>query len=495
MTKAPGNEQSKIELNPHLEGHGHHAVEWSYHFPLNTIEEVEASLHILVPEEKASQRARESILSSIISHTRFSLANASSSADELSKAFLTDSLWIKNQLCRGGTNFCGIADLENSPVLLRCMRDDFSGSFLSRLTLILQSHLKRGARCAIRNARNLEHLAGDSEAITESLACFQAFDGALRSANNVLDATLVWRNLRNLVRTHPQHTPASANSNIEKLCAELEEISELIIMLMGKHIADTQDSFFRVLDRTVATEQFNECIEFIRKRLNTLSQWTSDLAFMRAQLGLTNLTSLSSDPELAARFFERSLELKRIHYRKWDLTTVLNPTPTLKEFSKTNFRRLLHLKGSKCEGTCTFTPPEVVQNPQMNSPCTFTVLNLERRTAWEKQGRDWQLHLHERFRPALAGKKFPTNSIKQLWRIPFDEILHTLDDTLHVLRLPSIEGRPVHVKTHKRVTFPFEIHVQTFATQGHHKLIADSCSLKGHIIVYGAQIVSIEINH
>jgi hypothetical protein len=546
--------QNRIEMNPHLEPHGHHAVEWSYHFPMNGVDAVEASLTIVVPGEKAPSSARESLLNSIIAHTRFSLANASRSAVELSKTFYDDSLWIKSQLCRSGSDFCGISDLENSPVLLRCMRDDFSMGFLSKLTLILQSHLKRSSRCVVRSLRNLEHLGRNQEVVAESLACLTNFDEALRSAQYVIDATLIWRYLRELVRVHPQRTAFSAHCHLEKLCAELEEISELLLVLMGKHIADCQDAFFRVLDRTPAIENYNGCIDFALSQLDKLAQWAKEIHFWRSQMGLVNLNNLVNDHELAARFFERSLELKRVHYRKWDLSVFLHPvdrqidfwigglaaaisalfafvatvlvafaipsanslslTQTglvaisffaaantviyvikdrMKELLKVYVRRHLRFKGGKLEGVCRFEHPDFQSSKDLSNKESFSVLKLERRTAWEKRGREWHLHLSEIFRPVRLEKSVPTNAVKQLWRIPFDEILDTLDDAVHVLKLPAVDSRPQHLKTYKRMTFPFEIETRTVNFEGKKRRVLETSSLRGHIVVFGAQIVSVEL--
>ncbi len=488
MTFESAASENRIEINPHLEPYGHHAVEWSYHFPLKGIDAVEASLTIVVPSEKAPSLSRESLLNSLIAHTRFSLANAARSAVELSKTFYDDSLWIKNQLCRSSSDFCGVSDLENSPVLLRCMRDDFSMGFLSKLTLILQSHLKRSARCLVRSVRNLEYLGHTTESVAECSSCFVNFEQALRSAENVVDATLIWRGFREQVRNHPHRTEASKNSHLEKLCAELEEISELVIVLMGKHIADGQDAFFRVLDRTSSMEQFQACTEFARQKLGVLSGWTQNIHSWRSQMGLVDLSTLANDYELAARYFERSLELKRSHYRKWDLSV------HLRKSLNSRARKVFFSSKGVLEGVCRFDPPEFKTPAERADKDSLTVLEIERRIDWEKRGQEWCFQLSETFRPVQGDAKVPTNAVKQLWRIPFDNILDSLDDSVHVLKLPALENRPQHLKTHKRMSFPFEIQIRTMRGDGKKVVPLELCSIQGHIVVFGAQIVSVELS-
>ncbi len=537
VTASPANE-SKIAFNPHLEPHGHNSLEWSYHFSLLGADAIEAKLNIVVPGEKAPTLARESVLNRIIAHTRFSLADASSFARDLSKTFHDDSLWIKTQLSRGGSDFCGLADLENSPILLRCVRDDFTMGFLSRLTLILQSHLKRSSR-SFQDAVRAANEKSASDALT-------VLEESLLAAKHTVNACLIWRYLREVARAHPDFSQASSNSSLEKLCRELEEIAELLLILMGRCVAEAQE----VLSRDLARQKGGG---------ELLSRWTSEIIFMRSQLGLVPLDGLNSDPEAAAKFFERTLELKRDHYRKWDLTVALNPAEAridfwigaaaagisalfaffatiaitiffpgagslsaaqtsllaisffaganaiiyvvkdrMKELLKIYVRRYLRLKGGKWKGICSFLPPDFEKSKDGKTAFS-EIMKLDRNMRWVNEKRDWHLNLTECFQPAPLPKEIPTTTVKQLWRIPLDDILYNFDDTHHFLKIPSVDGKPHCLKTMKRVVLPFEISVRTLRESGNtikKKIVntVDEQIVRGNIIVYGAQIVQVQVS-
>jgi hypothetical protein len=537
------HEVGEVALKPHLEAHGHHAVEWSYHFPLFNVDVIEADLDILIPEEKAPVAAREMLLRGLISHTRFSLAVDSSSVEEVTRRFLDDSVWIRNQLCRPDVS-CGLADLENSPVLLRYGRDYFTMGFLSRLALMNQSSLKRAARRFTQLLRSIPVERFD-EFRTEFNAGIEALDRALASAERCIAAVRVWRDMRARARAHPDWSEGAPSSLLERLCAELEEIAELLLGLMGKSIADAQEASFNVLDLCV--------VEGVRCEVETLSHWVESLCRLRAEFGLPSIAELSSDPELAAKFYERTMEVKRIQYRKWDLAVNLDPvdrgidfwigavaagisalfafaatvltafafqgpnslsfTETglialsffaaanvviyiikdrMKELLKVYVRRHLKLKGGRWEGGCNFLPPRFeVEHDAAGVPAE--VLKLKRRLWWHKDGDDVRLRINECFEPQDGAAKTPSGTIKQVWKIPFDEILDTFDDSTHVLRLPSVEGRPQHVETLKRSTLPFRVVVRTRLRDGKRgSKLLDESVLKGNIVISGSRIVGVE---
>jgi hypothetical protein len=88
-------EPKRVALQPHLAPHGHHMIEWTYHFPIENIDLIHAELEILIPSEKSSALARDLLLKGIISHTRFSLAVETASVQELTSLFYNDSRAIR----------------------------------------------------------------------------------------------------------------------------------------------------------------------------------------------------------------------------------------------------------------------------------------------------------------------------------------------------------------------------------------------------------------
>jgi hypothetical protein len=537
------HEVGDVALKPHLEAHGYHAVEWSYHFPLFNVDAIEADLDILIPEEKAPPAAREMLFKDLIAHTRFSLAVDPSAVEELTKRFFDDSVWIRTQLCRGEGS-CGLADLENSPILLRYGRDYFTMGFLSRLALMQQSSLKRAARRFTQRLRSIP-LERFEECRAEFNSSVEALDRALVSTEQCIGAVRVWRDLRARARAHPDWRKLEKPSLLERLCSELEEIAELLLGLMGKCIADAQEASFNVLD--------SRPVEGVRSEVETLSRWVESLCRLRAEFGLPSIAELLSDPELASKFYERSMEVKRTQYRKWDLSVNLDPVDSgidfwigavaagvsalfafvatvltafalqgpnslsftetglvalsffaaanvviyiikdrMKELLKVYVRRHLKLKGGRWEGGCNFLPPRFeVEHDAATAP--VEVLKLRRRLWWHKDDDDVRLRVNEVFEPQTGTAKTPSGTIKQVWKISFDEILDLFDDSTHILRLPSVEGRPQHIETLKRSTLSFRVSVRTRVRDGKKSFkLVDESQLSGHIVISGNRIVGVE---
>jgi hypothetical protein len=504
-------------LNPHLEPHGHQGVEWSYHFPLQKNLVTQAELTIRFPAEKSPQSARDSAIHATIAHTRFSLAGAAADAAKLSQQLYKDSLWIRDRLCPDGTPHCGVKDLENSPILLRFGSNYFSMGFLSRLTLMLQSTLKHSGRGYIRKLEAMvQHPGTDTDTDTDSNA-FSTLESTINIAFMAIESAIVWKGIRNTCRSHPEFQKTDAPSLLENFCDETREISELILGLTGKTLADAQDSTDRLLSKCLSENAPKELSDILTDRKTALIQHTSRLCDLRKEFMLPSIELISEDPEVAAKYYERSLEIKRSQYRKWELETHLKPgnkkldfwigtlapvvaaivslftkltRERVKALFKVNLQRHINKKKGRWTGTCTFTPPkfEVDANAAQTAS---TPLRLERRLWWTREGDDWVFRIKEKFISEDTDSKLPSHTLKQIWRVPFDEIMTTIDDSTHVLKLPSLDGKPRQIRVLKRTSIPYTVNVFTQEILDKKSTIVEESKLHGLILLSGANITRV----
>jgi hypothetical protein len=545
-------DKNKIALKPHLEPHGNHSVEWSYHFPIVNTALIQADIDIVIPMEKAPSLARELLLKGIIAHTRFSLAVETSSVQEVTSAFYGDSCSIQSRLC-GPQSVASIEELDNSPKLLRRGENYFTMGFLSRLALMHQSGLKRSARQFSQILKKLE--ADNHQSFySEFSASIALLERVLRSSEQAIAAIRAWREIRKFARVRSLPAEESGKSLLERHCAELDEIAELLLGMMGKTIADAQDSAFDALDNGYRSSILGSTEELIRNEVASLSRWTTILCQLRSEFGLPCIADLSQNPEMAACHYKRSLEVKRTQYRKWDLSVDLEPvdrgvdfwigaaaagisalfaffatvliavgfqgpnslsfTQTgiialslfaganaviyvikdrMKELLKVYVRKYLRLKGGRWEGACQFVPPSFeVEHNVGQKPST--VMKLSRRLWWSRDHEEWHLRISEEFVPLVNIANTPSSTMKQVWKIPLDEILHTFDDSTHVIRLPSIDGRPQHVETLKRSTLPFKISIRTKTREGKELRLLDESKLQGEIVISGSRIMGVDVD-
>jgi hypothetical protein len=502
-------------LNPHLEPHGHHAVEWSYHFPLRKNCTAKAELKLRFPAEKSSAAARHSAMQSTISHTRFSLAGASADAARLSQQLHKDSLWIRDRLCPNGNPHCGVKDLENSPILLRFGSNYFSMGFLSRLTLMLQSTLKLSARAYTRKLDAIaDHLSSESEDET-----FFTLANVITVAVMTVESALIWKSLLASCRSHAEYKEPETPSLLENFCAETSEVSELILGLIGKCLADAQDATERFVAKCATEDSLSSHKERVLNKRRQLIKHTEKLCDLRSEFRLPTIEMLSEDPETAEKYYERSLEIKRNQYRKWELETHLKPEnrkldfwisaaasamasvaslftkltkERVKSLFKLNIHKYLNTQNGRWVGTCSFIPPKFEVDANTN-PTSSSPLCIERRLWWTKDGDDWVFRIKEQFTAADLSAKLPSHTLKQIWRLPFDEILTTMDDSTHTIRLPSTDGKPRQIRVLKRTSIPYSLRIVTQDISNKMPLTIDEVKLNGHILLAGAHITRVTI--
>lgn len=509
-------EPEPFALNPHLEPHGHHAIEWSYHFPLRKNIAAKADLKLRFPAEKLSASARNSAMQSTVAHTRFSLAGASANAARLSQQLHKDSLWIRDRLCPEGNPHCGVKDLENSPILLRFGSNYFSMGFLSRLTLMLQSSLKLSARAY---TRKLDAVANCSNLDNED-ALFSSLSDSITMAVMTVESALVWQSLLASCKAHTEFVSTATPSLLENFCAEISEVSELILGLIGKCLADAQDATERFVTRIDSDEKLLSHRDRVLNKRQQLIKHTEKLCELRGEFKLPTIEMLAEDPETAEKYYERSLEIKRNQYRKWELEAHLKPEnrkldfwistaasalasivsrftklskERIKSLYKLNIHKYFNNKNQRWVGTCTFVPPKFEVDANTN-PEPSTPLSLERRLWWTKDGDDWVFRIREQFTPNDLTSKLPSQTLKQIWRLPFDEILTTMDDSTHTIRFPSLSGKPKQIRVLKRTSIPYFLRISTQDKAEKPPSTTEEITHTGKILLSGSHITRVTID-
>ncbi len=276
-----------------------------------------------------------------------------------------------------------------------------------------------------------------------------------------------------------------------------------------------------------------------------LAEWARHCNDLRLLCGLPSLVDLAADPSLAASHYERVRTLKKQYYHVWDLDLDLKPNDTrfdfwigagaagisalfafgallafgihrapfeqqgafalvafalanagiyvakdrLKEWLKVNLRTVLSLRLGRWTGECTLRSEGAPEGSE-----ALKVALMERETWWTEKDENWSFHVWEEFRITPDAASADARIAKQVWRLPLDEILHTLDSTRHVLKIPSADGEAREVPVLKHTEFPFRLRVRVRRWEAKRMEVVDRAYVVGRVRTAGDHIFSVEIS-
>lgn len=285
--------------------------------------------------------------------------------------------------------------------------------------------------------------------------------------------------------------------------------------------------------------------EGFRRERKWLSEWARLCNDMRLLCGLPSLVDIAADASLAASYYERIRQLKKQHYHVWDLDLDLKPNDKridfwigagaagisaffaflaliifnlnrntvgeqglvallvfalansviyiakdrLKEWLKGNLRTVLNLRFGRWTGECRLRHGSY----DASSGDSLEVAQMERETWWSEADENWTFHVWEEFRIAPEASGTDARIVKQVWRLPLDEILHTLDNTRHLLKIPSADGEPREVPVLKHSFFPFRLRVRVKSWENRRMSVVDTAYVVGRVHTAGDQIVQVQI--
>lgn len=539
----------KVKINPHVEAHGNYSMEWSYHFPLNPGYRIESELKISFPREKIPGSARHALSEANLSHTRLSLADIALNVRTDALLFLRDSRWLKHNIRNLRQDGVSQTAIENitSAFFVR-VQGYWAHTFFSRIGLLLMSDLKQSAhriRSLLRDAINGSAFDWPSyRDIKRSLMA------DLRSASRIVETRKIWEQLfENEQLVHLTSQDFSGHFHVEpkKFLADLIELSEFSLILLCKSIADIQ-ILIQELEQTL---QGNEKHELLLTRFKQEQEWYNEWVrqanSLREDCKLPSLQQIASDQNAAIGYFERMRELQRKHYHAWDLEVNMHPNEarytfiitsmaaaisatfafvatltfglfqskealsiqtqstialttfavgnmiiyavkdSLKEWLRIRFKKTFH--SGRWMGNCVLQMRSDHDNDVTEQ---IEVANMARETWWTKTETAWDFHLWEEFRITPVARNAGARIIKQVWKLPLDEILHSLDDAVHHLKLPAIDGRPQEVPVLKRSVFPYQLTVVVRGWKNKRPTVVDFAHIEGKIITAGRKIFVVE---
>lgn len=288
-----------------------------------------------------------------------------------------------------------------------------------------------------------------------------------------------------------------------------------------------------------------------------LSDWARILSEWRLVCRLPSLTDVASDSHVAADYFERLRELKRTHYAYWDLKTDLIANEKkvdfwigggaagvsaafaflgtflwiqyqglnlasmqdgnalqrsgvvaftifaagnvivyvlkdrLKEWLKDRLRQRFNYSAGLWMGRCY----QQVRDKKLKQSRRIEVADVERETRWDKTKSGLSFRIWESFHVSPEATETAARIIKQTWRLPLDEILHSMDDSRHVLKLPALDGIPREVTVKKRALFHYKFAVRVYYWKNRELELLDSAQQQGRILSSGDKITSVEIHN
>lgn len=542
-------QKGKVKINSHLETHGNYSVEWSYHFPLNPGVRIESELEVYFPREKLPGAARNSLAEANLSNTRLSLADAASEVRSHSLKFLRDSSWLRHNISieKKANPQLGqkVSEHATAAFFLRA-QEYWSSSFFSRTGLFLQSDLKHCAN-AIRNfvRENNPQSPFDWVLFNEEkrhlLTC-------LRSAYRLVESRREWENVFEMTGLLAKSSPGFGGMfdvDAKKFRAELFELSEFAIVLTCKALADVQGFLAEVHASLEGKKELEKDRARIESEQLWITTWVVISNELRAHCKLPSLSEVALDPTTATLYFERMRELQRKHYQAWDLDLNLKANEIrfdfligasaaaisaifatlglviltmyqgvgtftfreegvfalgifavgnavvymlkdrLKEWLKKRFKKLF--QSGRWVGTCVLK----VEGDRGQDE-EIIVADVEREVWWSRHEEDWVFHIWEEFRITPKARAAGARIIKQVWRIPLDEVLHSLDDSEHILRVPTATGFPKEVPVLKRTLFPYKLSVVVKGWKNKRMMVFDHEHLEGRIITAGRRLFSIE---
>lgn len=563
----------KVQINPHVEPHGNYSIEWSYHFPMSPGQRIESEFELTFPSDKVPGSARDALSTANLSTTRLSFADSASSVRFQSLIFYRDTLWMLGVL---GKDSHHDESLETDVVprarkfFLHRAKDYWSDAFLPRLGIIFQSDLKR---CRSKIKRIL--LSSDVDKGTSWDDYFTAkreLLSSLRSAFRVVMANHIWDALCAKEHEAQKKLPDSEKfkHQHDDFTFQLSELTEFVLMLATQTIGELQslfkdayeayESHFAVirsgsisakseLDQAIERTKFN--VRRVTAEQNWLSEWARIVSEWRLLCKLPSLADVASDPQMAADYFERLRELKRLHYNFWDLKTDFIPNdkkvdfwigasaaavsaafaflglalwiryygldPTslqqsgvvaltllavgnivvyvakdrLKEWIKDRLRARFTLSAGKWLGQCY----QLIKDKNTKSVHRIEVASVERETRWDKVKVGLSFRVWESFHIAPEASETAARIIKQTWRLPLDEILHSMDDSRHILKLPSLDGVPREVMVKKRAIFQYRFVVRVYDWKNREMTLQDIAQQSGRILSSGDKIISVEAHN
>ena len=314
-----------------------------------------------------------------------------------------------------------------------------------------------------------------------------------------------------------------------------QKLTEEHLTVSLRHHSSDED--FLQNQQRIITEAKENCRR-IQQEQFWLSHWTKTIMEYRASVNLPSLADVSSDPQAASRYHERLRELKRLHYQAWDLSLDLRQNEkrfnfvggfaaafvsalfallatnlwfffytrgksateigtvaftsfafanviiyvlkdSLKNWLKDNVLKILRLRTDRWVGKC------MLRNSQT---APLKIADVERETWWTDQTTNALFHVWEKFDILPDAQSLDAKIIKQSWRLPLDEILHSLDSTSHTLRLPGLDGVPQEMRVYKRHVFPYKLSVTVKDLSGKKPLIVDHAMIQGKVVTSGDQI-------
>jgi len=284
---------------------------------------------------------------------------------------------------------------------------------------------------------------------------------------------------------------------------------------------------------------------YFQKEKRWLSEWARIVNDQRELCGLPSLVDIASDASLATTYFERVRRLKKLHYHVWDLDLDLVPNDKridfwigagaalisgsfvfatlllfnmekgafgqggvvavllfviangfaymardrMKEWLNLRLRKVFNLRTGRWTGQCVLR--RASESGAAVAP--IEVAQMERESWWTEVDENWGFHVWEEFRIAPQARDTDARIVKQVWRLPLDEILHTLDNTRHILKLPSVDGEPREVPVLKHAVFPFRLRVRVKSGERRDAKIIDTASVVGRVHTAGDHVVQVEV--
>ncbi|MEY4063892.1 MAG: hypothetical protein RIR26_100 [Pseudomonadota bacterium] len=308
------------------------------------------------------------------------------------------------------------------------------------------------------------------------------------------------------------------------------------------------------LELETAIEITRKNVNRVSYERNWLSEWARIVSEWRLLCRLPSLSDVAADAQMATDYFERLRELKRLHYAYWDLKTdlVANEKKVdfwigggaagvsaafaflgtflwihyqglnmssvqsgnglqesgvvaftifaagnvivyvlkdrLKEWLKDRLRRKFNFSAGRWLGRLyQLTVDEKNKNSKR-----IEVAAVERESRWEKAKKGISFRVWESFQISPEAVDTAARIVKQTWRLPLDEILHSMDDSRHVLKIPSLDGIPREVTVKKRALFQFRFVVRVYDWKNREMILIDSAEQSGRILSSGDKITSVE---
>ncbi|MEN9811042.1 MAG: hypothetical protein RLZZ488_2609 [Pseudomonadota bacterium] len=569
-TTANSSTPGKVQINPHVEAHGNYSIEWSYHFPLSPGQRIEGEFELIFPSDKVPGAARDALSEANLSTTRLSFADSASSVRFQALIFHRDTLWLLGVL---GKDSHHDESLETDLVprarkfFLHKAKDYWSDAFLPRLGIIFQSDLKR-CRSQIKKII-LKSEVDKGPDWRAYYAAKRELVSSLRAAYRAVLSHHMWEAL-----CAKEHSVLQGNSKgqeaegkAEDFTFALADLAEFVIMLATQTIGELQailkdsydayESHFAVLrsgsigskaELEAAMNQTKINVRRVSAEQNWFSEWARIVSEWRLMCKLPSLSDVAADPQMAADYFERLRELKRLHYTFWDLKTDLIPNEKkvdfwigggaaavsaafaffgtymwivyqgieastlqesgvvaiaifaagnvivyvlkdrLKEWMKDKLRAKFNLSAGKWLGQCY----QLVKDKYHNTANRIEVATVERETRWDRVKSGLSFRVWESFHIAPEASETAARIVKQTWRLPLDEILHSMDDSRHILKLPSMDGLPREVMVKKRAIFNYRFVVRVYNWQNRELTLIDNAQLEGRVLSSGDKITSVE---